>query len=141
MNKMMAQRIGSEVSAALKAIAAKHNLTVEVNGGRFSSTSYTPRVVFKTVGADKAEFESRAWGAGLAITDLGRGFIYQGQLFTVTGIRKNAPRRPVTAERQVDGKTFCFTVDAVKKALAVIDQNTKPLPTRSVDETPGPANA
>jgi len=47
-----AQTLGREVEEALRAVAERHGLTVEVRGGTYDSGFFKPRVEFKTAGSD-----------------------------------------------------------------------------------------
>lgn len=112
MNKDKARQIAEDIKAGLEAVAAKHGLTVTISGGRFDDGSFKPKVEFAEIGNAAADFARYAPSFGLQASDYGKVITHGGRSFTVTGLRLNAPKRPVLATDK-NGKTFIFTVQAI----------------------------
>lgn len=119
-NRDKARQISADVETALKAVAAKHGLTVTVRGGSFTEGSFKPRVEFKSGDADRLEFERYAGAFGLTPEMFGKTFAapfsFGGARYRIIGLRLNSRKRPVLVER-LDGKQFCFEVAPVLAAL------------------------
>jgi hypothetical protein len=117
MDKSTARALGIEVAAALKAVADRHGMTIEVNGGRFDSGTYQPRVMFKEGGNDEREFARDAPRYGLTAVSFGRPFVSQGETYIITGIAPASHVRPVLARRVSDDRTYKFPAKLVVASL------------------------
>jgi hypothetical protein len=111
-----ANLLGREVEEALRQVAERHGLQLDIRGGTFDSGSFKPRVEFKTAASDRDEFARYATLYGLNADDFGRSFRNGGREFTVAGISPRSPRRPILA-KSADGRTWKFPADAVVRAL------------------------
>jgi hypothetical protein len=88
--------LAADVDTALKAVAAKHGLNVTVGGGRFTTSSFAPKVEFVVPGdvgssrKDEDAFKLLAGMYGLDPNCLGKTFTVGGESYRVDGL---APRR------------------------------------------------
>jgi hypothetical protein len=108
------QVISAEVAVALAPIATRHGLTIDVRGGRFDSTTFTPKIVFNVADGGRLRFEQWAKALGLQPTDFGRQFSFGGKTYTISDVNPNA-LRSVGATR--DGKTYFWKASDIKKLL------------------------
>lgn len=115
-----------KMSAALQAVATEFGLKIEVGSCRFNLNSAEFKVEVSTISSDgtvnsreAVAFQRNASFFGLEPTDLGRTFRSGGETYTITGLRPNAPRFPVLAER-ADGRSFKFPSENVKALLAAM---------------------
>jgi hypothetical protein len=116
-DKTVARKLGAEVEAAIKTVAEKYGLTVDVRGGTFTENDYTPKVTLKVIGADKATFEQYASWYGLTGDDFGAVFTLNREQFRITGINTRAPKFAIKVARVKDGKGFKAPTEAVLRAL------------------------
>lgn len=118
MTRSLLRELNAEINGALEAVAERHGLVVSVGGGSFSSSSYRPKVEFKTVGEDGVpeDFAATARLLGLPEDCYGKTFTNRGRAFTVRGFNLRAKRYPVLVERD-DGRTYKFDVGTVKWRL------------------------
>jgi hypothetical protein len=107
-----------EIDAALAVVAEKHGMTFTRAGGRFSDTTYTPKVSFSIVGESgiPADFARNAQYFGLTEDDYGREFTTYRGTYKITGINLRAKKYPITAECLRTGKGYKFPVSAVGAA-------------------------
>jgi hypothetical protein len=117
-DRQTAQTLGREIEEALREIAERHSLTVELRGGTYDASTFRPRVEFKTSTADQDEFTRYANHYDLDPGDFGREFVSQGRTFRISGIAPRSPKRPILCDEVATGRMFKFTVDAVKDALS-----------------------
>ncbi len=117
-NKAKAQAIGSAVEKALAAVAEEFGLTVEVRGGKFSPTSYAPRVEFATAGAAEDDFRTYAHMYGLEPNAFGAIFTSKGRTFRLSGLAHRSRTYPILATEVKTGKTYKFTTDGIRAILS-----------------------
>lgn len=82
-------------------------------------------------GRQEAIFRMVAPRFGLEPDDFGREFAFRSNTYRIDGLNPAAPRYPVHASRQPDGKGFRFPVDIVQRALG---RTPSPATTRVVEE-------
>lgn len=117
-DKATAKALSAEVEKALAEVAKRHGLTVAVKGGTYDSGMYRPKVEFSTDDRESAEFTKYAHLFGLAPEDFGREFVSGGRTFKISGLAMRSSVRPILAVEVATGRTFKFTDDAVKAAVA-----------------------
>lgn len=113
--------LNAEVETALKAIAAKHGLTIKINGGRFTATSFTPRVEFLVPGDNGADKrDENAWNTlaqfyGLDPTWLGKVFTaINDEKYRVVGLAQGRSKNIVKVVRVRDNSPRVAPVGFVK---------------------------
>jgi len=108
-----------DIDAALAAVAAKHGLSFTRAGGRFSATTYTPKISFSIVSESgiPADFARLAPAYGLTVEDFGREFTTYSGTYRVTGISPRRRKYPISAECVLTGKGYKFPVSAVAAAV------------------------
>lgn len=116
-DRQQAKRISADLEAALRPVASKYGLELEVRGGTYDGTSYRPKIAFKTSDADASEFAMYADVYGLEASDFGATFPSQGRTFKITGVAPRSPKRPILCEELATGRTFKFTDSYVRSAL------------------------
>ena len=115
--KASAKQLAKECEDALKAVAERHGLTVAYKGGRFTSSTFTPKLEFATPGNDREAFEREASWVGLEATDFNKVFVYLGESYKIMGINMRARRYPINVKRLSDGQSMKFTEQAVLRGL------------------------
>jgi len=121
MERSKAKKLAGELEKALAPLAAKYGLTVSVTGGVIGQFAFRPRVEFTEADGARKLFETYATAFGLKTTDFGRTFVTAGRQYKIVGLKLNAAKRPVLAER-TDGKTYMFPTSAIRAALATVTQ-------------------
>ncbi len=105
--------LNADIAEALKAVADKHGVTVEVRGGTYDpSGSFKPKVVFTAADHAQVEYERDASLLGLAPDSFGHTFKSGARTFTIAGLNLRARKRPVICTGD-DGKTYSFEVRGV----------------------------
>jgi len=108
------KQLNDEIKAALQQVLKNHNLKFISKGGTFDAFGLTwnPKYEFQVIPAagekSKAqlEFEKHAETFGLKAADFGRSFTCQDQVFTITGLKLSAFKRPVLAASK--GKVYAY---------------------------------
>jgi hypothetical protein len=111
------------IQAALQELADRHGLVLTMRGGKYTATSYAPKIEFAVKGEDgivlnheARTFQQMAPYVGLQSTDLGRSFQHGGNAYTICGYASRGSKLPVLAKRP-DGRIFKFAPNTVKKLL------------------------
>lgn len=110
----------SEIDVALKSLGDKYGIAFQAGNASFTYNNATFKLECNTIGVggevidkDMAEFKSYGSMYGLKDTDLGRLINYNGNIYTVKGLRSSSKKFPIIAKRQ-DGKMFKLPLSAVK---------------------------
>jgi len=119
------QEIRFAIEAALKPLEVQYSFKVSQTKMTYSPDgAFTLKVEGGVVSADGkvASKEAGAFAAlatlyGFKAEDLGATFKWNGQAFTITGIKSRAHKRPLLAKHAGDGKLYTFPIDAVLVAL------------------------
>ena len=120
MNLTKADMILDEIRQAVSAIAAKHGCALKPQRGNFSLDSVQLKVELVEAQAGKpVDFDKCAHAVGLPAGCFGKQFGYNFDLFEITGIATNRPKRPIIAKRLSDGKTYAFEVKFVCQNFSV----------------------
>jgi len=108
---------------AMEKVAAEFGLTLQVKGGKFSSSEFTPKFVFLTMAESgiPAAFTRDANVLGMKAEDFGRTFKNGGKTFKVTGINLKKFKYPIVAEDVSTGKVMLFTREGVVFQLRAQD--------------------
>ncbi len=124
LDRAAVRQILDEIEVAVKAVSARHGLEFDRQRCRFSATEMTTKVTLKTAGTaaavvdlERMQFPVLAFRLGLPEDALGRPFNHRGYGFTITGLKLERPKFPVSCTRMMDGKPFKFPVLIVKNAL------------------------
>lgn len=123
-------RVLSEI--AEKAVAEKlkelghDGLTVRAGAGNYTSTSFSLKLEFATKAADGTVMtrEAQAFKANAAFFRLradwlGKEFTSRDVRYRIIGLKPNAPKFPVIAERVRDSRPFKFPAGVVRAAMGV----------------------
>jgi hypothetical protein len=106
----------AEIETALASVAAKYGCIVEAGNIKYDDILTTVSVQFKSETADKSadqlNFEMYCGRYGFAPEHYGFTFTYQGKQYRLTSFRTTARKYPCVCECS-DGKTVCFTVEAI----------------------------
>lgn len=108
-----------ETEAALAAVESKYGVKFKIGNGRFSGGSMDLKLNASLVSEngqvqtrEASDFAMLAQHVGLKPEWLGKSFKSEGVIFTITGYRSKAPKRPVTASGS-DGKSYVFPTEIV----------------------------
>jgi hypothetical protein len=116
-DRKLLRSFNADALEALKAVAAKHGVSIEQKNGSFARDGSNATVKFElaTVGSDgqaqtKAaqSFKQNAALFGIDPEALGTTFTHNGTEFRVTGLVCRRPKYPISAERVSDGRAFKF---------------------------------
>ena len=121
-DRATAREVGKRITEALATLADELGVSIEYKGGSFSERSLVCKLEVACKG-DSGEVFSRtaddfkrsAWAFGLKPEDLGRTFKAQGRVFTITGLRSKATKRPILAT--ADGRSFAFPAEDVIRLM------------------------
>ena len=106
----------SEIETALASVAAKYGCIVEAGNIKYDEILTTVSVQFKSqteeMSADQLNFEMYCGRYGFAPEHYGFTFTYQGKQYRFVSFKTSARKYPCVCECS-DGKTICFTVEAI----------------------------
>ena len=106
-----------EVETALASVAAKYGCIVEAGNIKYDDINTTVSVSFKSQTADKSanqlNFETYCSAYGFETSDFGFTFTYQGKQYHFVSFKTSARKYPCVCECS-DGKTVCFTTEAIR---------------------------
>lgn len=119
MDRETAKDLRSEMQIALNNVANKHGMVVKLGNGTFTSNQFWLKVTFQdddegSGSFEETNFKQYASMFGLKPSDFGRTFTYNGKRYKVVGIKPQARRFPIVAERQPDGRRFKFPSTVIK---------------------------
>lgn len=107
--------IAQELKDAVKMVADRHGIAVEVQSKKLTNLSLEFETTFAVKKADgtaltqdRANFEAHASRCGLSPSDFGRQFMHKRDIFKIAGLRPGAWRFPIVGVRVRDGKEYCF---------------------------------
>jgi len=118
-NRSSAVIIRDEVKKTLRELAENLGLFIDTGNGSYSDTELKISLKislqegFDGKTGKQTEFERHAFMFGLKDEMFGRKFVFGGEVFTISGIRPKARKKPVLATDS-RGKEFIFPVDVVK---------------------------
>ena len=122
-DKRNLREIRQRLEVAVSLIADETGLNIKVGSCRYRDDSATFKLEVCTVDKDgnsfdedAANFKVFAEDVGLKETDLGKTFISNRTLYTITGLKPRARKYPILAKR-ADDKTFKFSAGMVKRLL------------------------
>lgn len=105
-----------EVENALASVAAKYGCVVEAGNIKYDDINTTVSVSFKSQTADKSadqlNFETYCGTYGFEKSDFGFTFTYQSKQYRFVSFKTSARKYPCVCDCS-DGKTVCFTAEAV----------------------------
>ena len=106
----------SEIETALASVAAKYGCVVEAGNIKYDDILTTVSVQFKSQTTDKSadqlNFETYCGSYGFDKSDFGFSFDHQGKRYRFVSFKTSARKYPCVCECS-DGKTVCFTVEAI----------------------------
>lgn len=112
--------VRKDMEEALKAVAAKHGIGIQIEPKKLTSKSLEFETTFALKRADgtimtqdRANFEANASRCGLSPSDFGREFLHKRDVFRIAGLRPGAWRFPIVGVRVRDGKEYCFPAGMV----------------------------
>ena len=106
----------TEIETALASVAAKYGCIVEAGNIKYDAINTTVSVQFKSQTADKSadqlNFETYCGSYGFDKSHFGFSFDHQGKNYRFVSFKTSARKYPCVCECS-DGKTVCFTVEAI----------------------------
>ena len=123
LDRAAVKSLRDEMSAALKAVAARHGIEITVGNASFSHTNAKFSVALavkdkrgKVLSAEAEAFKRHAERFGLVPEDLNKSFKYADRKYTITGCLPRSRRYPILARRD-DGTTVKFNAKMVSNAI------------------------
>lgn len=116
------RELNADIRSALATVAAKHGITITVEGGRFSPTEFRTKLVASTGGTlsadDRArrEFEKMAPLYGLLPDDFGVSFNTSHGSMVICGIKPKSHKYPILG-RSARGAIYKHTINQVLMGL------------------------
>jgi hypothetical protein len=117
------REVSDLVGVELESLAKRLGLQVTTKGGSFTNGSYTLKVEFAVKNKDgtaktrEAEaFSAMASAVGLDPADLGATFNTGGKVYTITGLKTRARKRPIQTECE-KGRTYVWPASLVATLL------------------------
>lgn len=107
--------------AALAPLAEQYGVVLSNAGGHFGGATGDMKIGIRVKDAaprEMSEFAAYAHIYGLAESDLGATFHFNGNTYRVAGLKGSSRKYPILAQRS-DGKTFKFPASTVKAMLAM----------------------
>lgn len=119
-DRQICKKFSDELSAELTKLATKYGVKVIMKGGKFSETTFTPKIEFATIAengqvcnSEAEDFKHYAAMYGVDPTSLGKFVTMQGKTYKVVGLRVKAHKKPIVFEH--GGKTFTGSADILKR--------------------------
>ena len=121
LNRDFCRTLSTEIETALKAIADKHDLNLQMTGGAFNFSSYRPKIEFSTKEESgiPSTWSRHCFSMDLKPEDFGKTFIHGGTEFQITGLDLKKHKYPILVTRLRDGKKFLYTADDIRSKLGV----------------------
>lgn len=117
-NRQNIRQINAEMEAALKAIANKYGVEVNLGSTRFTGANFTTKIQIATVAEggitmSKEATDFNRYKTILGINmELGNEFERNGNTYTIVGLKPRSRQYPVLAKCS-DGKTYKLPVSLV----------------------------
>lgn len=117
-NRQNIRQINAEMEAALKAIANKYGVEVNLGSIRFTGANFTTKIQVATVAEggitmSKEATDFNRYKTILGINmELGNEFERNGNTYTIVGLKPRSKKYPVLAKCS-DGKTYKLPVSLV----------------------------
>ena len=112
--KPVLKTLRTDIDAALAAVAAKHGITLDIGNISFDSNSFRTTLSAKSsdvaVENDSSEFDRYAARFGIKKEAFNEMFSFQGDMFTVVGIKPRSTKYPLLAKQRSNGKTYKLPV-------------------------------
>jgi hypothetical protein len=116
MDKVTTERIKARAIELLRPLEAEFGVNVAPRRGNYGQGHCMLQFEFAETGEDGVAqtrdveaFKTLCLVYGLQPEDLGRKFVSNGEVFTVTGLNPKSRKYPVCAMRARDGKRFKFS--------------------------------
>lgn len=119
-DKPTCQRVRQRFEMRLKEVADELGLKVEFNGGKFTDTTYEPKIKVSVLhtpdgkDAAQAEFEKLALIYGARPEDYGRTFNHGRDTYKLIGFQPSRRRFPIRAKNLTNGTEQLFTTQVLK---------------------------
>lgn len=123
-DRPLLRALNADMEEALKAVAEKHGVSIDVGNASFTSQNATFKVQVAVIGkggvADTREaqdFRIFASSYGLSADDLGQTFPYGGKEYTIVGLSRKSSKYPIVCKR--DNREARLPVESVIGGLAI----------------------
>jgi len=118
-DKANLRMIRAELNKALEETLSKFGLSAKVGSMSYKAHEFTTRLTISTGSQDDAaerNFKDNCRAFGLTPDDFGRQFKANGKTFTITGIKQQRRKYPITAT-SARGASYKFTESQVVRGL------------------------
>lgn len=122
-DKMKVNQVAKDIDEALKAVEAKHNISIARGRGTYDAHTFSLKVncVIKEASGEvfdiaARDFQRMAHLYGLKADDLGKTFYANGQPYTISGLKSRNKKYPILAKNR-NGKTYKFPESSVVRNL------------------------
>ena len=119
------EMIRRDMNEALAAVAARHDIKIDVGGMRYSSTTVSIKVeavALGNSGADsheEAAFTANAYRVrGISAAYFGKSFRSQGEVFTINALKPANHKYPVIAKNS-RGQSYKFPVSMIHSLVTL----------------------
>lgn len=118
-NKAKCEAIQADVAIALATVAAKHGLNLKLQGGKFTSTTFSPKIEFFLEGqsreAEDFKIYCRSHGVSPEALNKPLKLPFHVSVGKIVGFRVRASAKPWLVE--IDGKTYILTTEMFQRLL------------------------
>ena len=131
MDRKTVGEIRNAMNEALVEVGKKFNVKMRVGNCKYGISSAKYQVESLDIAKDGTVFDKEAENFqfallyGLQITDLGKKFYQNRELYTICGLESKAKKYPLLAKRASNGKKYKFSAEEIKRILN--DPKTKEL--------------
>jgi hypothetical protein len=122
LNHDSVRRINLDINAALKAVAEKYGVEIEIKGSRFSDNNCTTRIEIATVAEsgsaltkEAVDFNRYALSQFRITKKLGDRFTFKYEEYEITGLAPRSLKYPVLAKNLTSGNTFKFPLHVINQ--------------------------
>lgn len=127
--KDLLKKMRPEIDEALKVVAQKYGMTVNVGNMTFTSDNFVVKTDFKVIqkaadgsviNPDEADFKKHCYLFDLKPEDYGGVIKLSGKDYQISGLNMKSRTKPIKITRVYDGKSFITNVETVKNAQRVL---------------------
>ena len=116
------RQINLEIKEALKAVAEKYGVNIDIKGSRFSDSNCTTKLEIATIAEsgevltkEAIDFNRYALSQFRITKKLGDRFTFKYEEYEITGLAPRSMKYPVLAKNIKNGKTFKFPLHVINQ--------------------------
>lgn len=126
-DKATCTQISNDIKSALASIAEKYGVDIKLEGGRFDSNQFHPKIGLYIGNKEdmyRKNWKPYCWHYGFKVEDLDRVAVLNGKEFKLTGLDPKKRKYSLRAVEVKTGRITCFPAHGVAEYLNKIEENT-----------------